>query len=258
MGKLKRFIPFVFMSFLLFFSSCRSSKSVLYLQNAQENEKMVVDAEYSAVIAVDDLLSIIVSCDDFEAALPFNTPMAGLGSNYSNTSGNRTIYGYLVDKDGYIDFPVIGKIYVKGMTRDEMSELLKEKLRAYLKNPIVTIQFLNFRITVLGEVRNPGNYAMNSERITIFEALGRAGDLVINAKRTDILVIRDNGNEKEFGRIDLTSKDIFTSPYYYLKQNDVIYVEPSKGRIFQGDAGTYLPLVLSIATTLIAILAFFK
>lgn len=257
MREIKRLIPFAFLCFLLFFSSCRSSKSVLYLQNAAQGEKMVTEAEYSAVITEDDLLSIIVSCEDFEAALPFNTPMAGLGNNFNNTS-NRTVYGYLVDKDGNIDFPVLGKIYVKGMTRDQLSELLKEKLQAYLKNPIVTVQFLNFRVTVLGEVKTPGNYAMNSERVTIFEALGRAGDLVINAKRNDILVVRDNGNEKEFGRIDLTSKDIFTSPYYYLKQNDVIYVEPSKGRIFQGDASTYLPLVLSVVTTLIAILAFFK
>lgn len=252
----KNFVLFFLFLLLMGGTSCRSSKNVLYLQNAAANEKMITDAEYNARISSDDLLSIIVSCEDEEAALPFNTPMIGLSSSASGQT--KATSGYLVDKAGYIDFPVLGRILVKGMTRSELSDYFVKELSQYLKSPIVTIQFLNFRITVLGEVRSPGNYPVLSERVTILDALGMAGDMNVNAKRKNILVVRDNGNEKEFARLDITSTEIFNSPYFYLKQNDVVYIEPTRGRIFQGDAGTYLPYLLSIVSTLFAILAFIK
>lgn len=153
---------------------CASSKKVVYLQDVKVDGRIKAACEYRTVIHVDDLLSIIVSCDDIEAALPFNTPMIGLGKEV--TSGNQQgASGYLVDKEGYVDFPVLGKLQVDGISRNELADLLKEKLSGYLKNPIVTIQFLNFKVTVLGEVRNPGSYKVNSERISILDALGMAG-----------------------------------------------------------------------------------
>lgn len=133
--------------------------------------------------------------------------------------------------------------------------MLKEKLAVYLKNPIVTIQFQNFKVTVLGEVRNPGSYKVTSERVSIFDALGMAGDLQINAKRRNVLVMRENGKEKTFARLDLTSGNLVYSPFFYLQQNDVVYVEPSRGRIVGGNAGTFLPYVLSSVSTFVAVLA---
>ena len=233
---------------------CASSKKVVYLQDIKVDKRVKAACEYRTVIHVDDLLSIIVSCDDIEAALPFNTPMIGLGKEV--TSGNQqAALGYLVDKEGYVDFPVLGKLQVDGISRNELADMLKEKLSGYLKNPIVTIQYLNFKVTVLGEVKAPGSYKVNSERVSIFDALGMAGDLQINAKRKNVLVMREDGDEKVFAQLDLTSENIIHSPFFYLQQNDVVYVEPNKARIVGGNAGAFLPYVLSSISTLVAILA---
>ena len=233
--------------------ACASPKDVVYLQDVKINSRVKAALQYRTVIHVDDLLSIVVSCDDIETALPFNTPMIGLGQNNTRT-GNDQLYGYLVDTDGTIDFPVLGKIKVEGLSRTELAELKKE-LSNYLKNPIVTIQYLNFKVTVLGEVKAPGSYKVNSERVSIFDALGMAGDLQINAKRKNVLVMREDGDEKVFAQLDLTSENIIHSPFFYLQQNDVVYVEPNKARIVGGNAGAFLPYVLSSISTLVAILA---
>ena len=153
----------------------------------------------------------------------------------------------MVATDGTIDFPVLGKIKVEGLSRTELAAKLKEELSGYLKNPIVTIQYLNFKVTVLGEVKAPGSYKVNSERVSIFDALGMAGDLQINGKRKNVLVMREEGDEKVFAQLDL--------PFFYLQQNDVVYVEPNKARIVGGNAGAFLPYVLSSISTLVAILA---
>mgnify|MGYP002559438054 CR=1 FL=1 len=233
---------------------CASSKKVVYLQDIKVDKRVKAACEYRTVIHVDDLLSIIVSCDDIEAALPFNTPMIGLGKEV--TSGNQqAALGYLVDKEGYVDFPVLGKLQVDGISRNELADMLKEKLSGYLKNPIVTIQFQNFKVTVLGEVKNPGCYQVSSERVSLLDALGMAGDLQINGKRKNVLIMREQGNEKVFARVDLTSSDYINTPFFYLQQNDVVYVEPNKGRIAGGNAGTFLPYVLSSLSTLIAVIS---
>ena len=221
-------------------TSCGSSKKVVYLQDADVNRRVKTEIEYKTVIHPDDLLSIVVSCDDLESALPFNTPMIGLG-NQVTSSSQQIPRGYLVDKAGEIDFPVLGK--------------LKEKVSHYLSNPIVTIQFQNFKVTVLGEVKNPGCYQVSSERVSLLDALGMAGDLQINGKRKNVLIVREQGNEKVFARVDLTSSDYINTPFFYLQQNDVVYVEPNKGRIAGGNAGTFLPYVLSSLSTLIAVIS---
>lgn len=245
---------FTVIAWMVGLSSCSSSKDIVYLQDVKVNDRLESEFEYKTVIHVDDLLSIVVSCDDTEAALPFNTPMIGLGREVASAN-QQIVPGYLVDKEGYIDFPVLGKLRVNGVSRVELSEMLKTKLAVYLKNPIVTIQFQNFKVTVLGEVRNPGSYKVTSERVSIFDALGMAGDLQINAKRKNVLVMRENGKEKTFTRLDLTSGNLIHSPFFYLQQNDVVYVEPSRGRIVGGNAGTFLPYVLSSVSTFVAVLA---
>lgn len=236
-------------------ASCGSSKKVVYLQDADVNKRIKAECEYKTVIQPDDLLSIIVSCNDVEAALPFNTPMIGLGRETVSSSNQQVPQGYLVDKEGSIDFPVVGKLRVMGMTRNELADSLKERLGEYLKNPIVTIQYLNFRVTVLGEVKNPGSYKVLGERVSILDALGMAGDLQINAKRKNVLVVREVDGKKQFARIDLTSTEFLDSPFFFLRQNDVIYVEPNRGRIAGGNAGAFLPYVLSSVSTMVAIIA---
>jgi hypothetical protein len=247
-----RIILFLLGGMLLF--SCGSRKKVVYLQDVEVNKKIKAECEYKTVIHTDDLLSIIVSCDDLESALPFNTPMIGLGREVNTTTTQQIPRGYLVDKNGEIDFPVLGKIKVVGISRNDLAELLKEKLSVYLKNPIVTIQFQNFKVTILGEVKNPGSYKVASERVSILDALGMAGDLGINGKRKNVLVMREQGDEKIFTRIDLTSSEFIDSPFFYLQQNDVVYVEPNKGRIAGGSVSAFLPYILSSMSTIVALI----
>lgn len=234
--------------------SCGSRKKVVYLQDVDVNKRIQAECEYKTVIHTDDLLSIIVSCDDLESALPFNTPMIGLGREVNTTTTQQIPRGYLVDKNGEIDFPVLGKIKVVGISRNDLAELLKEKLSVYLKNPIVTIQFQNFKVTILGEVKNPGSYKVVSERVSILDALGMAGDLGINGKRKNVLVMREQGDEKVFARIDLTSSEFIDSPFFYLQQNDIVYVEPNKGRIAGGSVSAFLPYILSSMSTIVALI----
>ena len=247
-----RIILFLFGRMLLF--SCGSRKKVVYLQDVEVNKRIKAECEYKTVIHTDDLLSIIVSCDDLESALPFNTPMIGLGREVNTTTTQQIPRGYLVDKNGEIDFPVLGKIKVEGISRNDLAELLKEKLSVYLKNPIVTIQFQNFKVTILGEVKNPGSYKVASERVSILDALGMAGDLGINGKRKNVLVMREQGDEKIFTRVDLTSSEFIDSPFFYLQQNDVVYVEPNKGRIAGVSVSAFLPYILSSMSTIVALI----
>ena len=139
--------------------------------------------------------------------------------------------GYLIDKDGMIDFPIIGKIKIAGLDRNEAIELLKNQLSVYIKKPIVNIRILNYKITVIGEVSKPGTFTIPNERITILEAIGIAGDLTITGKRNNVLIIRDIDGQKINFRVDLTKNELFKSPVYYLNQNDVVYVEPNRTKI---------------------------
>lgn len=173
----------------------------------------------------DDLLSIKITALDMEAALPFNIDPP-TGNQNLNAGIARPLIGYLVDSEGYIDMPVMGKILVAGLTFQELKEELIQQLGAYLKNPVIVIRFLNFRVTVLGEVATPSTFFMSNERVTLLDALGQAGDITPYGNRTNILVIREQNGEREFGRLNIQDREIFQSPYFYLQQNDVVYVEP--------------------------------
>lgn len=183
-------------------------------------------------IQPEDLLRITVHALDPLAAEPFNIESAnGNNQRMQNAQSLELFSGYFVDEYGFIDFPVLGRIEVAGQTLEETKLEILELLKEYLKNPVVNIRYLNFKVTVLGEVNQPGTLKLTNKRVTLLEAIGMAGDLTSYANREEILVIREEAGVRSYQRINLKSNEIFASPYFYLKQNDVIYIEPTKARV---------------------------
>lgn len=227
--RLKLLLSVVLFAFLL--GACSVPKDVLYFQGVdtlkpEQLERM--SQSYNTTIVQDDLLSITVTAWDPTVVTPFNPPVYSYAQQGEQPFvASQAMYTYLVDKEGYINFPVIGKIKVDGLTKQELSSLLQDKISKYVKDPLVNVQITNFKVMVMGEVTRPGGLSVKNDRITILDAIGYSGDLTINADRKNILVIRDNNGQKEFGRLDITQPDIFASPYFYLQQNDVVYVEPN-------------------------------
>jgi polysaccharide export outer membrane protein len=176
------------------------------------------------------------------------------------TSGNQSQIGYLINSDGFIDFPIIGKIKLSGLTRQEAIDTLKVRLNSFIQDPVIIIRMLNYKVTVLGEVQNPGTFTIPNERITLLEAIGIAGDLEITAKRNNILVLREVDGKLTETRIDLTKKDVFNSSVYYLQQNDVIYIEPNRVKMNSALYNTAnVSTGISIISLLVTItLLFFK
>jgi polysaccharide export outer membrane protein len=220
-----------FVLILLMVCSCANKKKIIYFQGDKPISSNT-ETKYLSILHADDLLSITVMGPDADAAKPFNLSTYGnYTSNQNNSSTNAVSNaGYLIDAGGQIDFPVIGKIKLAGLNRTEAADLIKEKLKDYIKDAMVNIQILNFKVTVLGDVNKPGTYNIPNERITFLEAIGLAGDLNLSGLRKNILLIRDVDGKKTETRIDLTSKDVFNSPAYYLQQNDVIYVEHNRAK----------------------------
>ncbi|MDP2088208.1 MAG: polysaccharide biosynthesis/export family protein [Flavobacteriaceae bacterium] len=247
--KTLRFLVFILISTIVL-SSCTSKKNIIYFQDVKEGTEQESRVSFETIFQPDDLLSITISAFDMEAARPFN-----LNSMAANNSGSNNI-NYLINNEGYIDFPILGEIKLGGLKKSDAIQVLKEKLSVYVNNPIVQIEIVNFKITILGEVKSPGTFTIPNERLTIIEAIGLAGDLAISGKRNNILVIRDVNFEKSYIRVDLTKKDIFTSPTYYLKQNDVIYVEPTNTRIQSSSVGANTSLYFPIISMLLTIYAF--
>jgi polysaccharide export outer membrane protein len=206
-----------FIIFLQLFTACKLKEKLVYF-NQTSNDSTSTTVFDPIKIKVDDYLSVHVTDLDNETVALFDP-------NLRNENGE--ISGYLVDEAGHISLPVLGKVLVKGLTHTDAEELIAGKLKEYLKNPIVQIRILNFKVTVLGDVKSPGIFNIKSQRLSVLDAIGMAGDLKMNGLRNNILVIReDNGIKKEY-RLDLTSKSVFSSPVYYLQQNDVVYVEPN-------------------------------
>lgn len=226
-------LKFIIMYMAVLLTACTSPKKVLYLQDVDPFKKQEIDQKYEVIIHNDDLLSIVINSREPELALPFNMPMVTyqLGAPGSQ-SGQHRVLGYLVDANGYIDFPLLGPIKAAGLTRLQLTDLIKDKLVKgdLLKDPIVTVQFLNFKISVIGEVTRPGSFSITGDRVTLLEALSMAGDLTIYGKRDRVAVIREKDGIRTIQYHDLRSSDIFESPYYYLQQNDIVYVEPNKAK----------------------------
>lgn len=246
--------PF-FITFLLIFflSSCVSNKKIAYFQFDEIDQENVSNV-YKTVFKPDDLLQITIASDDLEAVKPFNLPAVSFSAATNAVAGQAQQLSYLIDSEGEIDFPVFGKLKIGGLTREETIRLLKSKLSPdHVKDPTVNIRISNFKITVQGDVNKPGTFNIPNERVTILDAIGLAGDLNISARRDNIMVIREEGAAKKQYRFDIRSNKIFTSPVFYLQQNDVIYVEHNYARIQSASSNSNTGLFISITGTLIAI-----
>lgn len=236
------------------FSGCVSKKDVVYFQYDEIN-KLEVNNDYQLNFKPDDMLQVIVSAENVESVLPFNLPVVAFQNTTGNAFGQPQQQAYLVDKNGYIEFPVLGSIKVGGLTRVEVIQLLKEKLDpAYVKDPIINIFITNFKVTVQGDVKQPGTFTVPNERLSIFDALGLAGDLNISGNRENVLVIREENGTKNEYRVNLKSKKTLTSPVYYLQQNDVVYVEPNYARVQDAAYTRNTGLFISLASVLISLL----
>lgn len=244
----------VFLSPLLILFSCTSSKNVVYYQDIDKLTSQQKTDSYEIKIQPDDLLTIIVSADDPEVALPFNLKSYSASTSKLDAArGQETVQQYLVDHEGNIEFPVLGKIRLGGLTRTEVLELFQKKLSNYIKNPIVNLRITNFKVSVQGEVNLPGTYTVASERFTLIEALSMAKDLTIYGKRNNILIIREVNGQKSYNRVDITKSDFINSPFYYLAQNDVVYVEPNKTRVNSSAVGPNTTTIISAVSILVSL-----
>jgi polysaccharide biosynthesis/export protein len=248
----------VLTTIFLLLNSCASRKNVAYLQNIESKNSQESKIDYELKLHSDDMLSIIVSAENPETTAPFNLPQ--IQSNYNIENNQSGIKTYLIDKDGFIDFPVLGKIHLADLTRVQANKKLVDLVSVYIKNPIVNIKILNYKVSVLGEVNKPGSFNVASERITLLEAISQAGDLTIFGKRDNIILIRETDGKKSYTKIDITKADFLESPYYYLVQNDMIIVEPNKTKINSSVYGPNIGIIFSISSliTTIAILIFRK
>ena len=255
----------VFLCLIAFLASCSAPKEVLYLQDIASIKEENIDKNYEVIIHKDDLLAILVNSKDPELALPFNMPVVTYQIGAQTTAQQRLL-GYLVDQNGDIDFPILGKIHVEGLTRMQVTELIKQKLMSedLIKDPIVTVQFLNFKVSVMGEVTRLGTFDISGDRITLLEALSMAGDLTIYGRRDRVAVIREKDGKRRILYHDLRSSDIFQSPCYYLQQNDIVYVEPNKAKTGQSrinsnnSVGVWLSAVSVLASITSLMVTMFK
>ncbi len=245
--------------------ACSAPKEILYLQDISLIKEESIDKNYEVIIHKDDLLAIIVNSKDPELALPFNMPLISYQIGSQNV-GQQRLVGYLVNQDGNIDFPILGEIHVEGLTRMQVTELIKKRLisEELIKDPIVTVQFLNFKVSVIGEVGRPGTFDISGDRITLLEALSMAGDLTIYGRRDRVAVIREKDGKRSILYHDLRSSDIFQSPCYYLQQNDIVYVEPNKAKTGQSrinsnnSVGVWLSGVSVLASITSLLVTMFK
>lgn len=217
---------------------------------AEENKEMY----NNPVIRPNDMLVINVSAADMEVAMPFNLLMPARNLQEANSSFNREIQAYIVNNDGTIEFPVLGTMEVGGLTRQELVQKLKEEIGKHIVNPIINVRITNYKVTVLGEVNRPGTYPIGDERITLLEAIGMAGDMNIYGRRDNVIVIRENEGIKEYKIIDITKSDFLQSDYYYLQQNDVVYVQPNGPQIQASAYNRNISAYVSISSLLISVI----
>lgn len=224
-------VIFAVCAFVLMLSSCAAPQNIAYFQNKVVDQPEEIDKHAGIVIQPKDMLSIVVSSRNPELVAMFNLPVVSYqaGSEVV-TSGYQRLMGYVVDNEGYIDFPVLGPIKVSGLTRWELSELIKDKLvkEGLLTDAVVTVEFMNFKVSVIGEVSSPGTYTIEGDKVTILQAISLARDLTIFGQRENVTVIRERDGQRIIYEVNLCDADLFKSPAYYLQQNDVVYVQPSE------------------------------
>ena len=248
----------VFLCGALLLMSCGSTKKITYFQNIPDVDFKQSRYLYDAKIMPKDVLSITVSTVNPEAAAPFNqTVPTVLSSSSQSTYNNSLMQSYLVDNNGNIDYPVVGTITVGGLTKSECEQLVLSKIRPYInenERPLVTVRMFNYKISVLGEVNRPGMFTVGNEKITIYEALAQAGDLTIYGVRDNVKLLREDATgQKEIHILNLNDANLVTSPYYYLQQNDVVYVEPNKVKSRNSAVGATTSLWFSATSILISL-----
>jgi len=232
--------------------SCVSKDKILYIQQGVKSDN---SNSFEITIQPDDVLQINVLSENPEVTIPYNMQTTlMIGVSEENPEQRRQI-SYLVDSNGMIDYPVLGKIKLAGLSKSEAIIHVQNLLKEHIKDAVVNIRILNFKFTVLGEVNRPGSFSNPSERVTLLEALGQAGDMTIYGTRNNVLVIRENNGTKTTQRVDITKPDFINSEWYYLSQNDVVYVEPNKTRINSSAVGPNLTVGLSALSLLVTIIA---
>ena len=241
---------------LLINFSCKTPESASYFRNLKSDTSIskYVKYDFEAKIKKDDLLSILITSVNTEATLPFNAPSSALNSSGTNVAPS----GYTVDKDGKIYIFKIGSVLVEGYTRAELKLLLERLLTPYLKDPTVVIHFINQKVTIFGEIAHPTVIPLFNEKITLFDALTISGDISNKGKSNNILLIRETDSSRIFKHLNLKNSSIFTSPYYYLKPNDVVYIEPKKqANLIPPDLAQLVSLALSTVSILLILLKSF-
>ncbi len=255
---MKKLLAFFFaIASLTMIYSCRSAKDVAYFQNIDSISLAASKGLYTARIMPKDELTITVNSTDPSAAVAFNLSVQQTSNNSTNLSTQQALVTYLVDNEGMINFPKLGRIHVAGMTKQELQDYIAEKIAPNFsadEHPIVTVRMSNYRVTVIGEVTSPKVVNVSSEKMSVLEALANAGDLSIYGTRTDVLLIREDATgQKSAHRLDLTDANIINSPYYYVQQNDVIYVTPNKTKAKNSDIGQSTTLWFSFTSILVSV-----
>jgi polysaccharide biosynthesis/export protein len=217
------------------FCSCVPHKQLLFLSDATQDVNSTIMNQVEMRVQPEDLLSITVSSYNPDASKPFNGESGNMGMMAQALQGQNNVAemltGYFVDQEGFLDFPSIGRVFVNQKTLTEVKAILLEKLKVFLKDAVVNIRFINLKISVLGEVQKPGIIRLTNKRITIFEAIGMAGDMTSYSNRSNVLLVREQNGKRIVTRLNMQSSAIFQSPYYYLQQNDMLIVEPSKSKV---------------------------
>ena len=252
----KKYVLFLIFGSQIIFGSCADTKKITYFPELGEGLIPSSAVNLEPVINKGDILSISVTSPNPEATVMFNAPNMAANQTTAAAGNISPSSGYLVNQDGFIEFPALGKIMAAGTTKQKLKDDITQKLldSKLLVDPIVSIRLLNYRVTVLGEVARPTVVTVPNERISILEALGLAGDITIYGKKENVLLIREEKGSKVIKRINLNSSEIFSSPYYYLKSNDVIYVEPNQAKVASASQGRQLVPTILAALSLVAII----
>jgi polysaccharide biosynthesis/export protein len=245
----------IFIATILVLSACVNTRSATYFNGVNDATLPSTTRIPESVIQKNDLLSVSISSLNPEATKIFNDQNTASAMITGTTP--TMVSGYLVGSDGTIQFPLLGNLKAEGLTKNQLNESIVKKIleKQLLKDPVVSIRFLNFRVTVLGEVKNPAVVSVPNEKISLLEAIGLAGDLTIYAKRDNILIIREENGNTVTKRLNLNSNELLTSPYYYLKSNDVVYVEPNKAKVATSGSGQqWIPIVVSGLTLAVIVI----
>lgn len=262
---IKKGLGFAMMVLTISFStSCVSNKKIAYFQDIQSVNQAKLENAIGftePIIQSDDILNINIFTLNPQSSAIVNQAATAppLGSN-SNVNQSELNTGFLVDKNGEIELSLIGKVKIAGMTTYQARELIREKASEFYKQPNVQLRFGNFKVSILGEVNAPSTYTLPNEKVTVLDALSLAGDLTIYGRRDNVLIVRDNNGVKEFSRLNLNSSNIFSNPFFYLKQNDVIYVEPNKRKVSASNSAQIqtIGVIASVISVIVLAIANFK